>query len=43
MAFEHGWLALHQMLASRPSGTLDEGALRGAMSPYPFNREYMYR
>ena len=43
MAFERGWLALHQTLASRPSGVLDDNAVRGAMSPYPFNREYMYR
>ena len=43
MSFERGWLALHQMLATRPSGRLDEGALRGAQSAYPFNREYIYR
>jgi cyclopropane-fatty-acyl-phospholipid synthase len=43
MSFERGWLALHQMLATRPSGKLDEGTLRGAQSAYPFNREYIYR
>ena len=43
MSFERGWLALHQMLAARPSGQLDEGPLRGAQSAYPFNREYIYR
>ncbi len=42
MAFEQGWISLFQMLASRPSGDLDEGAMRGAQSPFPFNREYMY-
>ena len=43
MSFERGWLALHQMLAARPSGQLDAGPLRGAQSAYPFNREYIYR
>jgi cyclopropane-fatty-acyl-phospholipid synthase len=43
MCFEHGWISLHQMLASRPSGSLEGGSLRGAQSAFPFNREYMYR
>lgn len=43
MGFERGWMALHQTLASRPSGRLDEGALRGTQSVYPFRRDYMYR
>ena len=43
MSFERGWMALHQMLATRPSGQIDEGPLRGAQSVYPFNREYIYR
>ncbi len=43
MSFERGWLALHQMLATRPSGRLDDGTPRGAQSVYPFNREYVYR
>jgi cyclopropane-fatty-acyl-phospholipid synthase len=42
MAFEQGWIALHQMLAAKPSGALDGGSLRGAQSQYPFNRGYMY-
>jgi cyclopropane-fatty-acyl-phospholipid synthase len=42
MAFEHGWIALHQMLAARPSGDLASGALRGAQSVYPFARDYIY-
>ena len=42
LAFEHGWIALHQMLAARPSGDVAGGALRGAQSDYPFNRTYMY-
>jgi len=42
MSFEQGWLQLFQMLASRPSGHVAEGRMRGAQSPYPFNRGYMY-
>jgi cyclopropane-fatty-acyl-phospholipid synthase len=33
MSFERGWIALHQMLSTRPSS---------AQSAYPFNRSYMY-
>jgi cyclopropane-fatty-acyl-phospholipid synthase len=36
-------MALHQMLAARPSGRVDTGALRGAQSAYPFTRDYIYR
>ncbi|HRH89364.1 MAG TPA: class I SAM-dependent methyltransferase [Rubrivivax sp.] len=43
MSFERGWLSLHQTLATRPSGKIDTGTLRGAQSSYPFNREYIYR
>jgi cyclopropane-fatty-acyl-phospholipid synthase len=43
MSFERGWLSLHQTLASRPSGDPAGGAIRGAQSVYPFNRDYMYR
>ena len=43
MGFERGWLSLHQTLAARPSGRLEDGSLRGAQSAYPFNREYIYR
>ncbi|MBK0391639.1 class I SAM-dependent methyltransferase [Ramlibacter algicola] len=42
MSFEQGWLSLHQLLASRPDGRPQTGALRGAQSAYPFNREYIY-
>jgi cyclopropane-fatty-acyl-phospholipid synthase len=42
MTFEQGWIGLHQILAARPDGQLQSGALRGAQSAYPFNREYMY-
>ncbi len=43
MSFERGWLSLHQLLAARPSGAVEDGAMRGAQSAYPFNREYIYR
>jgi len=42
LAFEHGWIALHQILAARPTGEVAAGALAGAQSDYPFNRAYMY-
>jgi cyclopropane-fatty-acyl-phospholipid synthase len=43
MAFERGWIALHQVLATRPDGQLESGSLAGAQSRYPFTRDYMYR
>lgn len=43
MSFERGWIALHQILAVRPDGNMHSGAIRGAQSVYPFNREYIYR
>ncbi len=42
MSFEQGWLALHQMLVSRPSGVGADGPMRGAQCEYPFNRGYIY-
>ena len=42
MSFEHGWLSLSQMLASRPTGDVADGPMRGAQSQFPFNRGYMY-
>jgi cyclopropane-fatty-acyl-phospholipid synthase len=42
MCFERGWISLHQVLATRPDGNLGTGAIRGAQSTFPFNREYMY-
>jgi cyclopropane-fatty-acyl-phospholipid synthase len=41
-SFEQGWISLHQILATRPSGELTEGRLKGAQSVYPFTRGYMY-
>ena len=41
--FEQGWMSLHQMLASRPSGVAEGGPVRGAQSQFPFNRAYIYR
>lgn len=43
VAFERGWLALHQVLAARPTGAVEGGALRGAQSVYPFTRDHVYR
>jgi len=43
MSFERGWIALYQMLATKPSGRIDDGPMRGAQSVYPFNRSYIYR
>ena len=43
MCFEQGWISLHQILATRPDGEPRTGAMRGAQSGYPFNREYIYR
>jgi cyclopropane-fatty-acyl-phospholipid synthase len=43
MSFERGWNALHQMLATRPDGSMSTGTLRGSQSPYPFTRDYIYR
>lgn len=42
LAFERGWTALHQMLAVRPTGHVEDGVLKGAQSDYPFSRAYMY-
>ena len=42
MSFEQGWLALHQVLASRPTAGLAGEAIKGAQSRYPFRRDYMY-
>jgi cyclopropane-fatty-acyl-phospholipid synthase len=42
-AFERGWMALHQVLATKPSGELAAGSMPGAQSAYPFTRDYIYR
>lgn len=41
MSFEKGWLALHQVLATRPDGATPQ-ALPASNSRYPFSRDYMY-
>ncbi|WP_332776759.1 class I SAM-dependent methyltransferase [Polaromonas sp.] len=41
--FEQGWISLHQLLATRPSGYAPDEPVKGAQSAYPFNRHYMYR
>ena len=43
MSFERGWIALHQILATRPDGDQHCDGLPGAQSAYPFTRDYMYR
>lgn len=46
MSFEQGWISLHQLLATRPSGDgrdAQVGQIKGAQSVYPFSRDYMYR
>ena len=43
MSFEQGWLSLHQLLATRPSGNVHDAQVKGAQSVYPFSRDYMYR
>lgn len=43
MAFEQGWLSLHQVLATRCDGNPANGSMRGAQGDYPFNRDYIYR
>ncbi|HYP71749.1 MAG TPA: cyclopropane-fatty-acyl-phospholipid synthase family protein [Variovorax sp.] len=42
MSFEQGWIALHQMLATKPDGNMSTGTIRGAQSEYPFTRDYIY-
>lgn len=42
MCFEQGWISLHQLLATRPSGDVRTAQAKGAQSVYPFNRDYMY-
>ncbi|MBU1358749.1 MAG: cyclopropane-fatty-acyl-phospholipid synthase family protein [Gammaproteobacteria bacterium] len=43
MSFEQGWIALHQMLSSKPDGRVDGGAMRGSQSVYPFTRNHIYK
>ena len=42
MSFERGWIALHQIIATRPDGDVGIGPLRGTQSDYPFTRDYIY-
>ena len=43
MGFEQGGMALHQMLATRPSGQVNTGELPGSQSDYPFSRDHVYQ
>jgi len=40
VGFERGWMAIHQLLATRPSGDPVDGTMRGAQSRYPFTRRH---
>lgn len=42
MSFEQGWLALHQMLATRPTDAMEKEEIKGARARYPYRRDYMY-
>ncbi len=42
MAFERGWMSLHQVLATRPTGDMAYGVLPGAQSDYPFTRKHLH-
>jgi cyclopropane-fatty-acyl-phospholipid synthase len=45
MNFEHGWLALYQLLGARPDHQVEQPVLeglRGRQSAYPFDRSYIY-
>lgn len=42
MSFEQGWIALHQILATRPAVETQLESIKGALSVYPFSRDYMY-
>ncbi len=42
MSFERGWISLFQLLATKPSGDLGQGTMRGAQSAFPFTRWHMY-
>lgn len=42
LAFERGWLSLHQVLAARPTEGMVGRSLPGANSDYPFARDYIY-
>ena len=42
MGFERRWMALYQLLATRPTGEPQDGPVRGAQSRYPFHRDHMY-
>lgn len=41
VAFERGWISIHQLLASLPDGQVSGTPLRGAQCVYPFNRRHM--
>lgn len=42
IAFEQGWVSLHQILATKPNGSVEGGELPGSQSDYPFRRDRIY-
>ena len=42
MAFEHGWIALHQILAQPPAAERADELDEAAGHSYPWRRDYMY-
>jgi len=42
MAFEHGWIALHQVLAQHPAAGRGDELDEPAGPSYPWRRDYMY-
>lgn len=43
MGFEHGWIALHQVLAQHRAGGPGDVLSSNDASAYPWRRDYMYR
>ncbi|CAM3230192.1 cyclopropane-fatty-acyl-phospholipid synthase [Paracoccus aminovorans] len=43
LAFQQGWVALHQILLIHPDPTQQDGDLPGTQSGYPFRRDHFYR
>ena len=43
LAFQQGWVALHQILLIHPDPTQQDRDLPGTQSGYPFSRDHFYR
>ncbi|MBA4263561.1 MAG: SAM-dependent methyltransferase [Comamonadaceae bacterium] len=42
VAFERGWISVHQLLASRPAGSMSDTALRRDQLVYPYKRRHVF-